>query len=313
MLHLEDLANEWLLDLLEYYVAPNDVLNGFLNLNSRLNSLIHQIRFKIDLSSAIRTNTGREVLSLLPCLTASSSLHQIYHLILSDDSFQNQTTIFSRIVDLRSLINLRSLVLLRPRANDLIEAFVEKLPFLLHLQTFSIEIPSDNDYSYIVDCIYRIFSNIPTALTKCIIHFDFLSLAVYDTAVTTSPHSILSNLKYLSICLYSLDDLLQLINYIRQIEYLDVELLQSKGIDHTTTIIANNIPSLLPNLNYFKLTMAGISFDHIQLLFQNHLSLTYLSLTSYYRLSREYLNADRWEKVIQSLPNLKQFHLSKCT
>ncbi|CAF1371415.1 unnamed protein product [Didymodactylos carnosus] len=262
--------------------------------------------------AATRGGAGRNVLSLLPRLTASSSLHQIYHLILSDDPFHNQTTIFSKLIDLASLINLRSLTLIEPRTNDLIASFIEILSFLLHLQTFLIKIP-ENKNSYKIDCIHRIFNNIPTSLSKCLIRFDFLSSSVYDIVATTPPHSILLNLKYLSICLYSLDDLLYLINYIPQIEYLDVALLQRKNIDHTTTKMMNNIALLLPNLSYLKLRMVDISFDHVQTLFQNHLELKCLSLTSHYCLNREYLDANRWQKLIETLPNLKQFHLSKYT
>ncbi|CAF0949700.1 unnamed protein product [Didymodactylos carnosus] len=298
---MEKLPNEILLCLFENYTRAYDLFDCYCNLNTRINDLIKHARLQIDLS--ISSTSIHEINLLIS--TISHSPEQLHSLQLSDRYFYSQTTIFFKAIDLENCLNIRTLILLKPKLTSLLDKILLKLENLPHLETFSIDISNRYNAFPFIQTLFNIVLN-KLFLKKCRLIFGHLSSSILFTNYRCQT------LEYLSISLYSLYDLTQLVYQIPNIKYLDVKL----TVVETAGILWNNNDSSLssfagtiPNLTSFKLFMICVPFNEVERLLINHQNLKRLSFTSYVCMNNECMSGNKWHEIVSTLPKLQSFQL----
>ncbi|CAF1367157.1 unnamed protein product [Rotaria sordida] len=278
--HFEDIPSEIIYDIFEFLDVYH-MYTAFFNLNIRFQNLL------TDSNLSIKIN--------LSLMSRSTFEHQYKHIIrlnkhrISSLRLSNLFTIdmiFSPIRIVSKLTRLQTL-----HINNIESKYVQKLlKYLVSLSCLSSLI------IVIVDCVEnknKLYSRIfrlpvlkycKVTMTK-FIESEPLSIAI--NKYSSIEHLVINNGCYL-------DELISLLSYVPQLRHISLHDLYGTFIEQTEShsIVFNY-------LTHISINKTNMTFDELELLIRNHfpqIQRLYFSKN----FDNEFLNANRWERLISS-------------
>ncbi|CAF4914343.1 unnamed protein product [Rotaria sp. Silwood1] len=211
---LELFPDELFLELFSF-IHPIDLYRGFINLNSRLNNILNDIRICIHIINDDQCEDYQACLN-----------HFAYQIIyLAIDCHWSR---LSYKISLQQFVNLRSLYLPMPTDQQSLEITSNNLPFLTNLtvneNTFKSILFDSNLFTHLITlCVPRIYSSI--------------SNQIESVQSCLTLHSL-----YLGSC--TIIDVLTILPYLPNLNYLDIVLLPNNQTIHQSNVKHDNISHL---------------------------------------------------------------------
>lgn len=289
---LEDLSNELLLELFEYFNGCK-LWKAFWNLNTRFQNLLTCALFPLKIDSFY--SQEKDILNccnefIFPNRQRIISLHLRYW--KTTELFFKSMTIDS------SFQRLESFRLSLMRQEDLIPLIITltSLPRLVSLYLFK-----EDDYQ--VDDlgeIYQLIFNLPVLKYNTLVSEEWtpwISLPISD-------NNQYSTIEYMTInhnC--CLDQLLMLLSYTPQLRRLIF-----RGSFNSPNNDNDEISITLPNLRYLRMNKCYLTCDEFQsFIMQINSPLRVMRITTCN--DSAYLDANRWERfILHHMPSLQEFY-----
>ncbi|CAF4047201.1 unnamed protein product [Rotaria sordida] len=208
---LELFPDELFLELFSF-INPIDLYHGFINLNSRLNNILNDIRICIHIINDDQYEDYQACLN-----------HFAYQIIyLAIDCHWSR---LSYNINLQSFVNLRSLYLPMPTDEQCLEITSDNLPFLTNLTI------NDNTFKSILFGS-NLFSHLVTLCVPCI--YSSILKQIESMQLCLTLHSL-----YLGSC--TIIDVLNILPYLPNLNYLDIALLPNNKTIHQSDVKHKNI------------------------------------------------------------------------
>lgn len=286
---LEVLANELLLDLLDYFHAV-EILRSFHGLNKRFDALIliYFQKHRLDFRAASKRNFDLVCQENLPLIT-----NQIISLGLSsDDEIPQQIDLFhSYGWTLNRFQNLSSLFFSHVRSGELISDILRECPQLIHLNLTSCYFGrQQDDILCLVKCIW--------SLPKLI--YCYLNIIVKTGFYMPTPDCVSLSLEHLSVLgvMYRIDQLASLYECTPHLRYLSLDLTSTSSVTEIRTSFSSIIDLNISFVGTEQNSLESL-LQHVPNLFRLKVETMYLDMNGY-----------EWEQIIrQYLRKLDVFQL----
>lgn len=194
---LESFPDELFIELFSY-IKPVDLYTGFVNLNYRIDAILHDIQIHISIDN------DNQYVEHQQCMEYFAN--QVTYLAIG----YHWSCLYDHIC-LRRFSNLRSLHLPKPNKRQSQEIYPEYLPHLIHLTI------NDNGFKSILSrsskfsnlrtcCIPRVYSSVTTQINPLQLCFTLQTLSLYSCSMKDLFHlfQYVPNLKYLQVILTSM-------------------------------------------------------------------------------------------------------------
>jgi len=287
----ESMPDEIFLDIFDY-IAGYDLIYSFYNLNQRFNSILHGIRFHLDLSRVQQRTFLYICHSILP-----EFCQQIYSIKLSNKQTINGIDYYLDQSKYLRQDQVQNLILIEPT----LEQFTKLISYFSLLKTLTIH---TTDY-LIIPIEY-----ISQSLRVC-----QLANCQFDISRTNLTEKIFF-LEELNIKISDTNHFFLLLNSMVYLKRLICHISENLSTTTTTTIFTSfeSQQKSLVFLNYLKLNICSISFTHIENLLNlcpNLFSFTYTYTTGMNSsFDNEHIDTNRWETLLENqLIHLNKFDL----
>ncbi|CAF0963125.1 unnamed protein product [Didymodactylos carnosus] len=294
---LEQLPCELFLIISEY-LSPQDLISAFYDLNHRLNSFVHLSPLHLDFSKISKSKFDYLCKAISPKALRSLTLS-------NERQTCGQISRFLHMFDVQKyLTNLRSLTILEPKLNQLMQILNSFTIMDNVLYSHSSPLHSLITLKITASTIdYEVSGNICRLILCDLSSLEKCTLLFNDRLDMQDLNQTIDNITHLTCKKIILEDLMnKIIKYLPHIHYLDVELVSS-GIPVVLSTLEQDISTLVSNLSCLQLLITTTTYQEVEFLLKGLPQLKQLSFKKCHTTLNDdmiFVNGSSWEKLFSS-------------
>ncbi|CAF2464474.1 unnamed protein product [Rotaria sp. Silwood2] len=294
----EELPDEIILQIC-LYLSPFEILNGFGQLNWRLNQTISRFRYNLDIHHLTLNQYQRWYSHLLP-----STAEHVRNLVLSNWNSPGQIRLFNQSTKHYSSLHQLLPNIKQLRLIDFSNDDVHILPKLAMIEKILIDIDALKPLLYSTKCLldYYLFCS----------SFSFKEIRLWvgeggirlqhDTKLVVNPY-----LEQLTIVVAQIDDLILLFKRAPNLIKLYVAISSFSSNKSIQYVISEVMPKKLTDFHIQTNDQNALTFDALFVIMIHMPTVKLLSLDIETN-DRDYADGLCWTFLISRLPNLKRLH-----